>query len=131
MERIGPAIAGCTRLLVTGHSLGGALATISSPDIAKNLPNLVPEVITFAGPAPGLPDFARTFDLTIPSCYRVANFWDLVPRLPPQPPVGLFDHPGTHVNIDPGFALAVQAHNLERSYLPGLLKQLPDGYTCS
>jgi triacylglycerol lipase len=127
---IGAAIAGCENLLVTGHSLGGALAVIAAPDLAKNL-TLVPDLITFAGPAVGLADFARFFDLKIPSCYRVVNFWDLVPRLPPQAPVGLYEQTGTHVSIDPGFALAVEAHSLEKSYTPGLLKLLPAGFTCT
>jgi hypothetical protein len=63
--------------------------------------------------------------------YRVVNFWDLVPRLPPQAPIGLYEQTGTHVNIDPGFALAVEAHSLEQSYVPGLLKLLPPGYKCA
>ena len=129
---IGAAIAGCDELLVTGHSLGGALAVIAGPDLAKSLmPALVPELITFAGPAAGLADFAHFFDLMLPSCYRVTNFWDLVPRLPPQLPIGLYEQTGTNVNIDPGFKLAVDAHSLETSYVPGLLKLLPPGYACA
>ena len=116
---IGAAIAGCDDLLVTGHSLGGALSVIASPDIAKNLtPSLVPELITFAGPAAGLSDFARFFDLVIPSCYRVVNFWDLVPRLPPQTPIGLYEQTGTDANVDPGFALPVDAHSLQNPMFP-------------
>jgi triacylglycerol lipase len=129
---IGAATAGCEDLLVTGHSLGGGLSVIAGPDIAKNLmPALVPELITFAGPAAGLTDFASFFDLTIPSCYRVVNFWDVVPDLPPQPPFGVYEQTGTQVNVDPGFALPIQAHSLEQSYVPGLLKLLPKGYSCT
>ena len=129
---IAAAVAGCNDLLVTGHSLGGALAVIAAPDIAKNLtPSLVPELITFAGPAAGLLDFAHFSDLVIPSCYRVVNFWDVVPRLPPQLPAGLYDQTGTCVNVDAGFAFLVDAHHLEKSYAPGLLKLLPPGYSCA
>jgi triacylglycerol lipase len=129
---IGAAIAGCDDLIVTGHSLGGALAVLAGPDIAKNLtPALVPELITFAGPAAGLADFAHFFDLAIPSCYRVVNFWDVVPRLPPQPPFGVYEQTGTHVSVDGGFALAVDAHSLQKSYVTGLLKLLPPGYACA
>jgi hypothetical protein len=35
------------------------------------------------------------------------------------------------VHIDAGFALPVDAHSLEKSYVPGLLKLLPPGYTCA
>jgi triacylglycerol lipase len=129
---IAQAIQGCDDLLVTGHSLGGALAVVAGPDLARNLtPSLVPELITFAGPAAGLGDFAKSFDLMVPSCYRVVNFWDIVPRLPPQEPFGYYQQTGTSVGVDPGFALAVQAHSLEQSYIPGLLKLLPAGYSCS
>jgi predicted lipase len=126
---IGAAIEGCTKLIVTGHSLGGGIAVIAGPDLAKNL-KLAPEVLTFAGPAAGLKDFAKTFDVLIPSCYRVVNFWDLVPRVPPQEPFGEYEQTGTQINIDPGFALAIDAHSLEKSYTPGLLKLLPAGYAC-
>lgn len=129
---LGAALEGCESLLITGHSLGGALAVISALDLAKNVgPAIMPELITFAGPAVGLADFARFFDLRIPSCYRVVNFWDLVPRLPPQAPVGDYVQTGTHVNVDGGFKLAVDAHSLEGSYIPGLLKLLPAGYRCT
>jgi triacylglycerol lipase len=129
---IGAVTAGCDDLLVTGHSLGGALAVIAAPDFAKNLtPSLVPELITFAGPAAGLANFCGVFDLVIPSCYRVVNFWDVVPRLPPQVPLGAYEQPGTQLSIDAGFALPVDAHSLEKSYVPGLKKLLPQGYTCA
>jgi hypothetical protein len=119
------AIAGCNRLLVTGHSLGAALAVIAAVDIAKNLaPGFTPEVITFAGPASGLPDFAHFFDSLIPSCYRVVNQWDIVPRVPLQIPFGFFQHTGTEKRIDGGFADVKKAHSLSESYVPGLRKLL-------
>jgi hypothetical protein len=123
---LGAALAGCGKLLVTGHSLGGALSAVAAPDFAKNLTSpLAPELITFAGPAAGLADFAAFFDLAIPSCYRVVNLWDVVPRLPPQAPAGLYKQAGTEVSVDGGFALAVKAHSLEESYVPGLQKLIP------
>ena len=122
------AIAGCNRLLITGHSLGAALAVIAAPDIVKNLtPGVAAELITFAGPASGLNDFAHFFDRLIPSCYRVVNFWDLVPHVPPQAPLGLYQHAGTEVKVNGGMADAKKAHSLEQSYVPGLKKLLPRG----
>ena len=131
MAGLSAAAQGSNRLIVTGHSLGGALAVLAAPDIAKNSgTGLAPELITFAGPAAGLADFAHFFDRLVPTCYRVVNFWDVVPRVPPQFPVGLFDHVGTAIHVDPGFADVVKAHSLELSYVPGLLKLLPAGFTC-
>ena len=129
-DGIGAATSGCQKLLVTGHSLGGALAVVAAPDLQKNL-KLMPELITFAGPTAGLSDFARFFDLAIPSCYRVVNFWDMVPRVPPQIPLGLYQQTGTAAGVDAGFMNLVDAHSIEKSYIPGLLKLLPAGYQCS
>ncbi|WP_232070582.1 lipase family protein [Mycobacterium lacus] len=93
------ACAGCDQLLVTGHSLGAALAVLAAPDIMKNmLPSIELKVITFAGPIAGLWDFASTFDRVITSCYRLVNWLDLVPYLPPPP----YEHVNIPVEVDSG-----------------------------
>ncbi|HZE16282.1 MAG TPA: hypothetical protein VE197_11540 [Mycobacterium sp.] len=75
------AIAECDQILVTGHSLGAALAVLAAPDILRNMPpnKIEPRLITFAGPRVGLTDFAAAFDAAIESCFRVVNFLDIVP----------------------------------------------------
>ncbi|MDT5089037.1 MAG: triacylglycerol lipase, partial [Mycobacterium sp.] len=72
---------GCDQILITGHSLGAALAVLAAPDLARNMPpnTIEPRLITFAGPRVGVSDFAAKFDALIESCYRVVNFLDIVP----------------------------------------------------
>ena len=94
------AIAECDQILVTGHSLGAALAVLAAPDILRNMPpnKIEPRLITFAGPRVGLTDFAAAFDAAIESCFRVVNFLDIVPQVPPAPYV----HVGTEIAVDSG-----------------------------
>jgi triacylglycerol lipase len=114
----------CSRLILTGHSLGAALSELAAPDVLHNLNGRwQPEVQNFAGPRVGQNDFANVFDVQIDVCFRVANMWDLVPNVPP--PL-IFEHVGIAVTIDGGFTLnELQAHSLQQSYGPGLLKLVP------
>jgi triacylglycerol lipase len=112
---------GAKRILVTGHSLGGALAVLSALDIAKNVPpGVVPELYTFAGPRAGAPDFADRFNALIPICCRVVNFMDVVPQVPLPP---LFEHVGQELKVDGGFKPLdpVFAHHIT-TYQAGLQK---------
>jgi hypothetical protein len=81
------ATAGCDQILITGHSLGAALAVLAAPDVFRNMPpnKIEPRLITFAGPRVGLSDFVGKFNADIESCFRVVNFLDIVPYLPPAP----------------------------------------------
>lgn len=113
---------GCDWLLVTGHSLGAALALLVAPDIAKNmLPGRVPSLLTFAGPRTGLFRFHRFFDNLIPTCYRVVAVDDIVPNVPLfVPPLFWYRHVGKEVKVDGGQEDPIKAHSLELSYVPGL-----------
>jgi pimeloyl-ACP methyl ester carboxylesterase len=82
--------AGCA-LWITGHSLGGALATLA----AARIPRLI-GVHTFGAPRVGDKTFAERFDKPL---YRWVNNNDVVPHLPPFPYVDLggpiyIDHHG-------------------------------------
>ena len=113
---------GAQRILVTGHSLGGAVAVLAGFEIAKT-GAVVPELYTFAGPRASAPDFAGHFDTLIPICYRVVNFMDVVPQVP-LPPV--YKHVGQEVLVHGGFEPldVTYAHRLS-TYLSGLQKLLP------
>ncbi|MBV8102681.1 MAG: lipase family protein [Verrucomicrobia bacterium] len=114
----------CRRLILTGHSLGAALSELAAPDVLHNLNGRwQPEVQNFAGPRVGQNDFVNIFDVQIDVCFRVVNMWDLVPNVPPAL---IFEHVGIAVTINGGFTLnELQAHSLQQSYDPGLLKLIP------
>jgi hypothetical protein len=78
-------VLGAESVAVTGHSLGGALATLLAADIALNPRTPISAVYTFASPRTGNGDFTRLFNELVPSqSFRVANVWDIVPHLPPK-----------------------------------------------
>jgi triacylglycerol lipase len=73
-------LAGDTSLLVTGHSLGGNLASVLAPWIAMNIDNLSANlsVMTFAAPTAGNAAFADYFNGMKSQAYFNSN--DVVPQ---------------------------------------------------
>lgn len=68
-------------LHVTGHSLGGALATLAAFDLTKQF-NVDTTVYTFGQPRVGNKAFATDYDKTVPRHFSVANGQDPVARVP-------------------------------------------------
>eukprot|EP00296_Roombia_truncata_P000222 JP435887.1.p1 GENE.JP435887.1~~JP435887.1.p1 ORF type:complete len:315 (+),score=59.64 JP435887.1:1-945(+) len=84
-------------ILVTGHSLGGAEATLCAVDLTFHH-NLSVNIITFGSPRVGNNVFAQFFQDLMPHHQRWVNKGDIVPHLPPtKPPFSLlgFHHVGT------------------------------------
>lgn len=71
------------RVIVTGHSLGGALATLGASDIRAAL-GQAPVVYTFASPRLGDPTFAERYNAECPDTWRVVNTEDLITNVPPS-----------------------------------------------
>ncbi|KAJ9455409.1 Phospholipase A(1) DAD1 [Diplonema papillatum] len=71
--------AGARPLLVAGHSLGGAMATLCGYSLRRAVANSV-EVWTFGSPHVGNAAFARAFDKGMPNCFRVVNENDAITR---------------------------------------------------
>ena len=108
----------CDQILLTGHSLGGALAVLAAPDIFRNMPpnTLEPRIDTFAGPRVGLSDFVTSFNTAIESCFRIVNFLDIVPHVPLAP----YTHVGAEIAVDSGGPIDLAwRHNLT-AYHDGL-----------
>jgi triacylglycerol lipase len=80
------------KLWVTGHSLGGALATLATVELPKSGFG-VRATYTFGGPRVGNEAFAAT----LPSrFYRFVYGKDIVPHLPPQ---DVYQHGGIKVSL--------------------------------
>lgn len=71
------------KLWITGHSLGGALATLATAKFRLELAQPVNGLYTFGSPRVGNEEFARHFDADFYyQYYRVVNNNDVVPRIP-------------------------------------------------
>ena len=110
----------CKEILITGHSLGGALCSLAAPDLLNDIASqLNPTVYTWAEPRVGHPDFGRFFDSRINTCYRIVNTWDVVPHLPP--PLALYEHEGSALHVDSGLHFDIaENHVLITGYAPGI-----------
>ncbi|KAI8322549.1 alpha/beta-hydrolase, partial [Martensiomyces pterosporus] len=72
------------KIVLTGHSLGGAEAAIGAADFALNHPEWVSkmELYTYGEPRVGNPTFANWLSQQTFPIYRVVNKGDTVPQLP-------------------------------------------------
>lgn len=71
-----------TKIIFSGHSLGGALATLSSLYYAVKYPKIEVNCVTFGSPRVGCDDFASLFNKKITNSYRYVNDNDPVPCVP-------------------------------------------------
>ena len=82
---------------VVGHSLGGALATLASFDIASTLDREV-NTITFGAPRVGTKDFRDAFENLPINLYRVVVANDPIARVPGM--LIPYEHVGQLIQID-------------------------------
>lgn len=81
----------------TGHSLGGALATLAIVDNRKRRgPGFLCSAVSFGAPKTGNLHFAREFNKYVHNAFRIVNDSDLVARFPK----GQYKHTGRTVLIN-------------------------------
>lgn len=87
------------RIWLTGHSLGGALASLYAGMLIENDYD-VHGIYTFGSPRPGNPSFADQLNKHVKGPhYRVVNFGDVVAHLPPEP---FYSHSGNRIILREG-----------------------------
>ncbi|MEK4048258.1 lipase family protein [Paenibacillus sp. FSL H8-0048] len=119
-------------LYVTGHSLGGALATLCTLDIAANSAFTAPRLYTYGSPRVGDPDFAKAFSRYVRSSYRYANLFDVTTYVPPtvyKLPKQKTKYYYTHVHTLKTLSFqngSPELNHVIRSYFAVLRKTRPD-----
>ena len=98
---------GSPRLLVTGHSLGGAMGTLAALDLQQTFGLSAKDVrvVTMGSPRVGNHAFAEYYHSQVPQTTRLVNGRDIVPTLPPAR-TGFYHVPSEvwiyHMNPDRG-----------------------------
>ncbi|MGH7023434.1 MAG: lipase family protein [Caulobacteraceae bacterium] len=71
-------------LYLTGHSKGGAMASLAAMRCVRTFGGVTPYVCTFAAARPGDPAFATGYAAAVPHSTRYEFQDDIVPHLPPE-----------------------------------------------
>lgn len=75
---------GKKKVVITGHSLGGAVATIAALDIKYNNPESSVDVVSFGSPRVGNKHFVASFNKRLPNNIRVSTGNEFTLVLPPE-----------------------------------------------
>ena len=67
-------------IYMTGHSLGGALATLAALDIRMQFPPICVTMYSFGSPRVGESVFARIYNYMVPDSYRIVHDGDRAPE---------------------------------------------------
>lgn len=112
------------KICITGHSLGGALATLAF----TRLNDPASSLITFGCPRVGNSAYCNVVDAAsrTRACYRVVDNLDIVTHVPPDF-LNFYAHPTVAIYwLDPGHALQYNPPNLPSD--SDAIAQLPGGF---
>lgn len=106
-------------LFVTGHSMGGALATLCALDMRTRYDRALRMLrcVTLASPRVGDYRFSRLFDRLVPHALRLVVARDVVPGLPKF--FCLFKHTGHEVTVDARGHVVVDPSPIEKAFVQG------------
>eukprot|EP00668_Euglena_longa_P012500 GGOE01014955.1.p1 GENE.GGOE01014955.1~~GGOE01014955.1.p1 ORF type:complete len:1132 (+),score=268.54 GGOE01014955.1:77-3472(+) len=102
---------GTCKIYISGHSLGGAIATLAAYEVSRAYPDHQVVLYTFGSPRVGNVEFCRYFDKQVPCMWRIENEKDVVPTVPPT--TAFYHHAGKLVRIDGDGLLILQPSYLE------------------
>ncbi|WP_441238144.1 lipase family protein [Bradyrhizobium sp. 930_D9_N1_4] len=90
-----------SRVFITGHSLGAALAVVTADRAHRELGIALPQVYLYGCPRVCHADAAAAYNATLgPTTYRLVHGHDIVPTVPP--PLLGFRHVGRYLACGPG-----------------------------
>ena len=110
------------KLLITGHSLGSALATLAVPDIMAHLPQANSDTIlhcNFASPRTGDPTFVSAYNAFNVKTFRLVNTCDIVPTVPASvvtKDLPIYKHVGIPVDFTAQYGSIPGNHSITDSY---------------
>eukprot|EP00252_Welwitschia_mirabilis_P016827 TRINITY_DN373_c0_g1_i1.p1 TRINITY_DN373_c0_g1~~TRINITY_DN373_c0_g1_i1.p1 ORF type:complete len:264 (+),score=31.18 TRINITY_DN373_c0_g1_i1:369-1160(+) len=81
-------------IMVTGHSMGGAISAFCALDLTVNYGAKDIHVVTFGQPRVGNAEFASQYSSLVPNTIRATHGNDIVPHLPPY--CSIFTHRSYH-----------------------------------
>ena len=113
------ASSGSTTVHCVGHSLGGALASLTA-DWIKNRYKCNVNLYTFGAPRVGMHAFSKKHTGNINAIYRCTHGADPVPMIPLWPFIHA-PYEGTEYRLDSGSGISVEAHGMAEHKSPGYL----------
>lgn len=91
-------ILGNTNIIISGFSLGGAIATLCAVDIQYNFPEIgFIDCYILGAPRVGNSQFVESYNKRVPNTYRIINGKDIATKLPPF--IFNYEHVATKENI--------------------------------
>lgn len=104
-------------VLITGHSLGAALAVLCAVDIQYNFPDKDIEVYAFGCPRIGNEAFVKSYNKRVFKTLRFNNGNDIVTKIPPA--IFGYRHVGTEIHTGKArlpLAISFSAHTPQNYY---------------